>query len=481
MFEELARPHDGTALAGIQAMLAPLRRPHPWPLAVLSLACLAGSACDVSEDVAQPVRTSFELRPGPDSAEFADWLGDDNALRGVIVLEPTRQPADSDAGDDGENEYGERMAGVLALTGSTRSTIRAFGAHYDSGVITLDEGSASVPDHEAELSWKRFELRLEDRSGDGLLSAGAGTFDGELDLFRGHVLTMGDGQLTAEADTRDAEATVCSRGFEFGPVFPYDSLGLCFNKPVRANEVVEELVLLVDGEPTDASVTTNSPENMPDLAGGSPIPLTFRARVEPAAPIPLGSELRVDLAGIRDLSAREVKAPEAVSAAADLGSALANLDFSQDFDRWHRIGAIELREQFEGVEPAAADRFVVMTQRARLLAELDLPEDADSITMTVTGFAESYPEIGGAIYAEVVYADGEEVSYAGSGREHDDGMIECEEGCTSYFYRTEAIPLELDVRDAAGERAFLRVTVHEHTHAATVEDLRLHTSTGGED
>ncbi len=469
-------------------MVGPVHRAIQRPLAALSLACLAGFGCDFGEDVAKPVHASFELRPGPDD-EHASWLGDESVVTGVIVLEPVPEPdvdadADGDAGREGEEEGGERMAGAIVLTGTISSTVVVIGARYGDGVITLDDGSTYIPDHEAQLSWDRFELVLEDLDGDGWLDAGSGTFDGELDSFVDRVTTTTDitgGEITAEPDTRDAVATASSSGRDRGRLFPYDGVRVRFNKPVRANDVVDKLVLLVDGEVTEASVTPVSPVDMPDRAGGSPVSVTAMASVVPAAPIPLGTEVGVEVAGIRDVSAREVKGAEPVDAAADLGSALSNLDFAQDFDRWHRIGAIELREQFEGAEPAAADRFVVLTELAQLVAELDLPEDAESITMAFTGFVDTYPEIiGTEISAEIVHANGEQLSDAVPGRVTEDGMIECEQGCSSYLYRTAPIPLELDVREAAGERVFLRVTVSANGYAAAVEDLRLH-STGGED
>lgn len=435
-------------------------------ISIISLASLAAAACESGESgedlQPRPVHAAFEIAPGPDSEDGETWYIADDVLRGVIVLDLTGPSGD-----------GERMHGILALTADGASRVEAIEATYEDGVIAIDEGTISEPSRGGRLAWERFELFLDDTSGDGILDSGAGALTGELDFFF-EFAYITDGAITAFADSGETGATIRSTGFVSDEAFPYDDVRTRFDKPVIADALDEELVLLVDGERAQASVSASGVADMPALGADGSISLATGATISPELPIPLGSELRLDTSGLADVSGFDVNAPDTLEAAPDLGSALDNLNFDGELEGWHAIGNVELLDELHGAEPEIADTFLTMQDRSQLVAALELPEDADAISLRAIGFSQYGGLHEGAIAVDIVRPNGETVSEQSLGSFSEEELIHCEDDdCHPFPYRSEPQTLELNVSEAAGERAFLRITVNPDGFFGTSDHLAL--------
>jgi hypothetical protein len=430
-----------------------------------------------------PVHAAFEVRPGPESGAAGLWTptsGD--RLNGLIAFDLHGPP-------DGEGR--QPMRGVVVVTGGSTSTVAEVEGTYDSGVLALEPTEMRAVGW--RLRWERFELDLEDAHDDGIFDAGSGILDAEIfDIFD-HV-PIPDGVITVFADTLDATSTTRSRGFVSDQLFPYDLLGVQFSKPVRKDDVDRGLVLLINGEPAAAEVSTGPGIEIRSPESGHPVAVITGATLIPDVPIPYGADVSIDTSAITDLSGFAVSAPEdKLSAVPDLGPIDENLDFGEGFEGWHNVGARK-EDAFECAEPQAGDQLVVFESRGRLVGALDLPEGAETISLDVTAFAElgDYPN--DLLIVDVVTLEEQVIASAEVARlREDDGeLIRCD-AARWFQLRSEPIPLTLDVADAAGSEVLLRITLAGTTwtpfasssgawsylspplqYAAAVENLTLH-------
>ena len=411
---------------------------------------IAAFGCESGTDRG-PVRASFSIEPGPATPEGEEWLGPDEAeIRGMLHLVVT--------GQDGDDEL---LDGIVAIYGEEGTTMTEISARNQGGLISIDESSVSFADRDVRISWSRFELSLRDSTGDEVLDTGSGAFEAELFWnewdpqapYGGE--RVSDGVVTLHPETRAPEARIRAGGFDAQIAFPDQNAVVDFTEPVVRSEVEDAIALYVDGEPIDYEFRAHSFNELE--IDGQARPLVLRATLTPTEPLPLDSEATISVEGLTDLGGAPVKATGSVATATDRGSALDNLTFEDGLDHWHALGDVHAIPQFEDREASVGGQFAVLRPSSRLVGILDVPEDAEALSMQLALWSQADWGASGELVVRIsTFPEGERISTHTAGPTYED-LEPCEPCSSLYPYRIEPHVVTIDMEEAAGRSVYLRI------------------------